>query len=119
MRLWVPVLTLPAEAIAAGRVLVAAETALLGVAAHGPPVDGLAELTLLCVDPAATARGVGTALLGAVVARLRAQGVRRMTILAERGIAGFYRRMGAVPTGFAPSPAIPGRMLPSLLLELR
>lgn len=116
MRLWVPALTIPVSAIEAGRVLVAAEAAALGVAARGPVIDGMAELTLLCVDPRATGRGIGRALFTAVARQARARGARCLTILADRSAAAFYRRLGAVPTGFAPG--VHGRMLPSLLLDL-
>lgn len=116
LRLWAPALTIPAEAIDAGRVLVAVEAAALGVAAGGPVIDGMAELALLCVDPSAVGHGVGRALFGAITAQLHGQGARRMTILADRSAASFYRRLGAVPTGVAPG--VDGRMLPSFVLEL-
>ena len=117
MRLWAPALTIHPEAIEAGRVLVAADAAVLGVAARGPVIDGMAALTVLCVDPRSVGQGVGRALFAAMAGDLRARGARCMTILADRGAAAFYRRLGAVPTGLAPG--VQGHMLPGFVLELR
>ncbi|WP_119420366.1 GNAT family N-acetyltransferase [Desertibaculum subflavum] len=111
-------LTVKPTAIAAGRVIVAAEgEALLGVVAV--EVDGdTADLDLLFVEPAAFGRQVGRKLLDAAAALARQRGARRMTILADPGARPFYEKAGARFIRMAPSDAIPGRELPLLELAL-
>ncbi|MCR9220773.1 MAG: GNAT family N-acetyltransferase [Alphaproteobacteria bacterium] len=90
---------------------------LLGVAqiaAAGDPCD----LMLLYVEPAAMGRGVGRALFDWAVGEARRRGIRRMRIEADPHAEAFYRRMGAVRVGEAPSGSIAGRFLPLLELAL-
>jgi hypothetical protein len=49
----------------------------------------------------------------------RNMGATRLFIEADPDAAPFYRRMGAVDVGLAPSGSIPGRILPKLAVDLR
>jgi GNAT superfamily N-acetyltransferase len=110
-------LTVTEAMISSGRVLVA-ETAvgsLVGVAAVArlDECDRF-DLSLMFVDPAAIRTGIGRALFKAAVRLAANAGGTSLTILADPFAEGFYRRLGAVRIGEAPSDAIPGRMVPLL-----
>lgn len=119
MRLCVPALTVHEADIAADRVLVATDD-------DGPPlalVEVLGEgdtvaLQEMFVDPPAIGRGLGRLMFGQAVAKARALGARRMTILADINAAPFYERMGARFLRTEPSDAIPGRTLPFYEVDL-
>lgn len=78
----------------------------------------LGELSALFVDPTHIGRGVGAALFTRTTDEARTRGYRELTIDADPGAEGFYRRMGAVVIGRVPSGSIPGRLLPHLRLNL-
>ena len=110
-------MTVTEAMISSGRVLVA-ETAvgsLVGVAvvARLDECDRF-DLSLMFVDPAAIRTGIGRALFKAAVRLAANAGGTSLTILADPFAEGFYRRLGAVRIGEAPSDAIPGRMVPLL-----
>ena len=110
-------LTITPEAIATGRVLAALDGAgrLLGMASVAPlATPGDFDLVHLFVDVGVMRIGAGRALFFAAAARARAEGARRLVILAEPNAAAFYRRLGASDAGMAPSDSLPGRMLPLL-----
>ena len=89
------------------------DNAFVGVAQIS--VDGAAaDLQKLFVEPKAIGLGVGSALFAWAVLTARDLGARCMTIDADPGAVGFYKKMGAVERGAAPSGSIPGRMLPRL-----
>jgi GNAT superfamily N-acetyltransferase len=101
--------------IAEGRVLVAEEppTRVLGVAAVEEMQAGSRfDLTLLFVEPAAIGRGIGRVLFNAAASLVATRGGSSLSILADPFAEGFYRHLGAVRIGEAPSDAIPGRYLP-------
>ncbi|MDU8943499.1 GNAT family N-acetyltransferase [Ovoidimarina sediminis] len=79
----------------------------------------VADLLKLFVDPAAMGAGHGRRLFDWAVEAARVMGAGRMTIEADPDAAPFYRSMGAVDVGEAPSGSIPGRVLPLLELTLR
>jgi GNAT superfamily N-acetyltransferase len=108
MRLSQASLTISDADIASARVLVAEQSAVLGVARVEP--DG--ELGLMFVDPSAMGRGAGRLLFRAAVELARRLGAQVMPILADPNAAPFYERMGARFVAHAPSDAIPGRMIP-------
>jgi N-acetylglutamate synthase-like GNAT family acetyltransferase len=62
---------------------------------------------------------VGRKLFEAIIARIAAEGARKLVILADPHAEEFYRRMGAKRVGDAPSESIPGRRLPLLEFEIR
>ena len=119
MALCADTLTVSQTAIAEGRVMVAEDErgVAVGVAAvdvaPAPP-----DLDLFFVAPEAMGRGVGQRLMTAVVADLRTRGYETLEILSDPHAEAFYRGIGAVRVGAAPSDAIPGRRLPRLRLSL-
>jgi GNAT superfamily N-acetyltransferase len=117
MRLSAAALAIPETLIDAGHVIVA-ETAtghLLGVAAVTPLSEtGHFDLALMFVEPNAIRTGIGRALFTAAVEIAAREGGVRLSILADPFAEAFYRRLGAVRNGDAPSDAIPGRRVPLL-----
>ena len=120
MKLSAPALTVNEDDIAAGRVLVAIDSAnrVIGMACVLPEGE-TSDLDALFIDPPAIGSGAGRALFEAAVAMARRQGARRMTILADPNAAAFYERMGARYLRNAPSDAIPGRTLPFYEYDLQ
>lgn len=121
MRASTPSLTITAERIADGRVLVAEDEGgnLLGIATADPlPAKGDFDLAHLFVDAHAIGRHVGEKLLRAIVALIRSEGATRLMIESDPNAKGFYERLGAEQIGQVPSASIPGRMLPLLALAL-
>jgi GNAT superfamily N-acetyltransferase len=114
-----PSLEIAAEAIAAGRVLVAVDAAdrPLGVAQLGIQ-DGRAELERLFVAPRAWRRGVGARLLRAMIAAARAAGCRELGLDADPNAAQFYASLGFARDGWAVSEVEPDRLLPRFRLLL-
>lgn len=97
------------------------------VADDGGSVSGVAQISVgapdaflekLFVDPEIIGQGVGRMLLGWAADTAREKGCRRLIVESDPGAAGFYRRLGAIDDGVAPSASIPGRLLPRLVLEL-
>jgi N-acetylglutamate synthase-like GNAT family acetyltransferase len=78
-----------------------------------------ANLLKLFVEPGRLRSGVGRALLAWALGLANDMGASRLLIEADPDAAPFYRRMGAVDVGLAPSGSIPGRMLPMLAVDLR
>jgi GNAT superfamily N-acetyltransferase len=114
MRLSGASLTISAALIESGRVLVADDGRLLGIASLDPLVDGVWDLLHMFVDPRAIGRGVGRELFAAICELARSNGATTLSIMADPHAEAFYRRMGAVRAGDAPSDAVPGRRLPML-----
>lgn len=82
-------------------------------------VDGEnADLAKLFVAPMAMRTGVGRKLFDWAVNTARERGARWLWVEADPDAAEFYRCMGAVDVGTAPSGSIPGRFLPRLKLAL-
>jgi len=100
-----------------GQVLVAEGCAgrLLGVAAvERLDSAGWFDLALLFVEPVVIRTGVGRTLFDAAVRLAAEQGGKHLSILADPFAEAFYRRLGAVRIGEAPSDSIPDRVLPLL-----
>jgi GNAT superfamily N-acetyltransferase len=74
----------------------------------------LAELNKLFVEPTHLRSGAGKVLFEWATTVARDAGAATMVIEADPDAAGFYRRMGAIDKGTAPSGSIPGRLLPRL-----
>ncbi len=111
-------LTLRDDELAPRRTLVAELDG--GVAGFGtlegdPPYG---ELGMLFVEPAAIGRGVGGALLAALVDRARSLGFTRLGIDADPHAEAFYLAHGAVRVGEVASGSLPGRVLPQLELDV-
>lgn len=70
------------------------------------------ELALLFVEPSVIRTGVGRTLFKAAVSLVEKRGGISLSILADPFAAAFYRHLGAIRIGEAPSDSIPGRYLP-------
>lgn len=118
MALCVDALTLGPEALTPGASIAAWDgSAPAGVACVS--VEGcVAELEKLFVDPPYIGTGLGRRLFDWATEAARAGGANALRILADPGAAPFYERMGAKLVGDEPSDAIPGRMLPRLVVTL-
>jgi len=102
-------------------------TPLIQVAAEGDVIAGVVQVTVqadkadlakLFITPGTIRAGVGRKLFDWAVTTARQRGARWLWIEADPDAAGFYRRMGAIDDGTAPSGSIPGRILPRLKLRL-
>jgi GNAT superfamily N-acetyltransferase len=102
-------------------------TSSLQVAVEGDEVTGIvqvvvdgerADLAKLFIAPSVLRAGAGRQLFDWAVTTARERGARWLWIEADPDAAAFYRRMGAVDDGVAPSGSIPGRFLPRLKLQL-
>ncbi|MFE7560754.1 GNAT family N-acetyltransferase [Kitasatospora sp. NPDC057500] len=82
----------------------------------GAPPRG--ALGMLFVEPAVIGSGIGRRLVEHLRAEATALGFDRITVEADPNAEPFYRAMGAVRTGTAPSGSIPGRELPFLTMDL-
>jgi len=96
--------------IAAGRVLVAADGSGLAGYANWIPgaAAGEAELDGLFVDPARWRGGIGRTLVEAIADRVRADGCRRLDVVAGPAAVDFYVRcgfrvIGKTETRFSPA----------------
>lgn len=111
-------LTLRDDELAARRTLVAeldGAVAGFGTLEGAPPYG---ELGMLFVDPGAIGRGLGGALLAALVTAARDEGFARLAIDADPYAEAFYLAHGALRVGEVVSGSVPGRVLPQLELEL-
>ena len=111
-------LTIHAEELESTPLCVAEHNgAIVGVAQI--VVDGaVADLQKLFIEPSAIGPGVGRSLFAWVISTAKDLGARHLTIDADPGAVGFYKRMGAAEHGLVPSGSIPGRMLPRLQIDL-
>ncbi len=111
-------LTLHAEELETSHIAVAeADGKIIGVAPIGIEKRE-AHLLKLFVEPTHLKSGVGRKLFQWACVKASAQGATRLIIESDPDAAPFYRRVGAIDVGFAPSGSIPGRMLPKLALDL-
>jgi GNAT superfamily N-acetyltransferase len=111
-------LTLTPATIMASQVQVAElEGRLVGVA-EVKSAGTTAQLEKLFVEPALLRTGTGQRLFDWAKAAARAAGAIELVIEADPEAVEFYRRMGAVNDGVAPSGSIPGRSIPRLNLLL-
>lgn len=99
----------------------------LQVAVEGDTIIGVvqvvatgdnADLAKLFITPSTLRAGLGKQLFDWAANDARRHGARWLWIEADPDAADFYRRMGAVDVGVAPSGSIPGRFLPRLKLAL-
>ena len=111
-------LTLTASLIRSSYVRVAEIRERLVGVAQVDVKEELAELDKLFIEPTRLRSGAGKALFEWAVTIARDAGAVTMVIDADPNAAGFYRRMGAVDDGMAPSGTIPGRFVPRLKLWL-
>jgi GNAT superfamily N-acetyltransferase len=90
---------------------------LLGFYVLGPE-DGVPTLRDMWVEPSAMRTGVGRALWGHLLEQARALGHRTLHIESDPNAEAFYVKMGARRVGQVASKIMPGRMLPSMEVEV-
>jgi ribosomal protein S18 acetylase RimI-like enzyme len=94
------VIDVPVELLQKGSVRVAEEDGRrLGFSAVIPLTDDAAELDGLFVEPDLMRGGIGRALVDDALDRLRAAGVTRLEVTANRRALGFYEKLGFVVIG--------------------
>lgn len=76
------------------------------------------EVHAFFIDPDCQRQGIGRLLWRKVVERAKAHGVRTLCLDADPAAVPFYRAMGFVEVGEAPSGSIEGRMLPRMECHL-
>lgn len=74
----------------------------------------MAEVAQLFVAPGSLRGGLGRWLWAHLEAQARAAGCTRLAVDSDPHAEGFYRAMGMIRCGDAPSGSIPGRALPHL-----
>jgi GNAT superfamily N-acetyltransferase len=78
----------------------------------------MAKLDKLFVEPSRLRSGSGRALFDWAKDTAREAGATTLVIESDPYACGFYRCMGALDDGVAPSGSIPGRFIPRLKLAL-
>ncbi|MEM1246990.1 MAG: GNAT family N-acetyltransferase [Acidobacteriota bacterium] len=116
MEACVPVLTLTQDDLEGDLLVIAEKAGVLAGMAQLAGDPGDMEIDRFFVDPPFIGTGCGRVLFDWCLSTARARGATRLMIEADPDAAPFYRHMGAVRVGEAPSGAIPGRVLP--LLEI-
>lgn len=104
------------QAVAAGDVWVAEDSALVGTYKLDRGKE--AEVHMMFVARQAKGTGVGAALWRHLEARARGRGTTSLSLDADPFAVGFYRHMGMEIVGQSPSGSIPGRMLARMHKDL-
>ena len=78
----------------------------------------MGEVAQLFIAPGSVRGGLGRRLWAHLEAQARAAGCTRLAVDSDPHAEGFYRAMGMIRCGDAPSGSIPGRTLPRLRKEL-
>jgi GNAT superfamily N-acetyltransferase len=78
------------------------------------PCDDRAEIEDFMVEPAFQGRGVGAALMTALLNECRRRGLRTIELDADPNAEPIYHRLGFVTVGRSESKSIPGRTLPRM-----
>lgn len=114
-----PVLTLHPSDLRTSDLIVALDGSTHAGVAQVGQHEKDAELMGLFVDPPYIGAGLGKELFHWAVAAARKISRGRLLIESDPQAAAFYRRMGAVDIGSAPSNVFPGRSLPLMAYDLR
>jgi ribosomal protein S18 acetylase RimI-like enzyme len=85
------------------RVAAGSDDVPVGFATVVPGPDHAGELDGLFVEPAQMRRGIGRMLIEDAVARARAAGLTRIDVTANPAALEFYRALGFVTDGVAPT----------------
>lgn len=80
--------------------------------------EGFGEINAFFIDPEWQRQGVGRSLWLKIVERAKTYGIKTLILDADPAAAPFYRAMGFVEIGQAPSGSIEGRMLPRMECQL-
>lgn len=111
-------LNVSAAEISAGRCVVAEQEGMLaGFYQLAEPADG-PYLKALFVSPGCMNRGVGRALWGHALDQARRLTWPFLLLDSDPHAEAFYRALGALKIGEAPSTVFPGRVLPLMRMDL-
>ncbi len=77
------------------------------------------ELDALFIEPSHIGQGMGHQLFGHAVDQALQMGYQTMSLQSEPYATGFYLKKGCVKIGEKPSLSIPGRVLPSMVFEIK
>ena len=111
-------LTVTAARMEEGEYWVAESGAVCGCVCLKVTYDGYGEVHAFFIDPECQRQGVGRSLWLKVVERAKDLGVITLSLDADPAAVPFYRTMGFVEIGQAPSGSIEGRMLPTMECQL-
>ncbi len=112
-------LTVTASDLEDGEYWVARSDAVCGLVCLENGADkGQGEVHALFVDPDRQRQGIGRMLWLKVVERAKTRGFASLHLDADPAAVPFYRAMGCVVVGEAPSGSIAGRMLPRMAILL-
>ena len=111
-------LTLTSDLIRSSQLQVAEDDGLLVGVAQVTVRGDVVVLDKLFVEPKRLRSGAGRKLFDWATSTARRTNAVAIVIESDPGAAAFYRRMGAVDDGVAPSASIPGRFIPRLKLAL-
>ena len=89
-----------------------------GCACLKPAESGSGEVHAFFIDPDHQRQGIGRLLWHKLVERARARSMTILRLDSDPAAVPFYRSMGFVEIGEAPSGSIEGRMLPRMALRL-
>ncbi|MGI9417561.1 MAG: GNAT family N-acetyltransferase [Geminicoccaceae bacterium] len=111
-------LTVTAAGMKDGEYWIADSGSVCGWACLEETDDRCGEVNAFFIDPEWQRRGVGRLLWQKVVERARILGLKTLCLDADPAAVPFYRAIGFVEIGHAPSGSIEGRMLPRMACQL-
>ena len=111
-------LTVTASRLEQGEYWVAQSDVVCGLACLLDGGDGYGEVHAFFIDPDVQRQGIGRALWLKLVERAKARGIGVLSLDADPTAVPFYRALGFVEVGKAPSGSIEGRTLPRMEIRL-
>lgn len=111
-------LTVTVDRLQEGEYWIAEASAICGCVCLKDEGGGHGEVHAFFIDPNFQRRGIGRSLWLKVAGRAKALGIKTLDLDADPAACAFYRAMGFVEIGEAPSGSVEGRMLPRMRVEL-
>ncbi|MGI9487707.1 MAG: GNAT family N-acetyltransferase [Geminicoccaceae bacterium] len=111
-------LTVTASRLEEGEYWVAQSDVVCGCACLLDVSDGYGEVHAFFIDPDFQRQGIGRALWLKLVERAKARDISVLSLDADPAAVPFYRVLGFVEVGKAPSGSIEGRTLPRMEIRL-
>ena len=111
-------LTVTASRLDEGEYWVAQSDVVCGCACLLDSGDGYGEVHAFFIDPDFQRRGIGRALWLKLVERAKTRAISTLSLDADPAAVPFYRALGFIEVGRAPSGSIEGRTLPRMEIRL-